>query len=149
MGPSVMSPSMSPMGGMGGMGGMPPQMAPLGVDAGANGMSSMMQGSSFAGLAGGGGDYCDNCGPGGGGWTNRYFAWGEFLYLRPRNAEVAYAVPVDRLAAIAGTTVQTGNVHAAELDYQPAFGAGFGFLLSPRSAESSAQRARAARHQPE
>jgi hypothetical protein len=131
MGPSVMSPSMSPMGGMGGM---PPQMAPLGVDAGANGMSSMMQGSSFAGLAGGGGDYCDNCGPGGGGWTNRYFAWGEFLYLRPRNAEVAYAVPVNLAAATAGSFVQAGNVHVAESDYQPAFRAGFGFLLSPRSA---------------
>ena len=72
----------------------------------------------------------------GGGWTNRYFAWGEFMYLRPRNAEVAYAVPVNAAAAAAtpGAFVQACNVRVAELDYQPAFRAGFGFLLSPRSA---------------
>jgi hypothetical protein len=110
-----------------------PSMAPLGVD-GSGGMSSM-GGSSFAGLMGGGGnDYCDNCGPGGGGWTNRYFAWGEFLYLKPKNAEVAYAVPVNAAAAAAGSFVQAGNVRVAELDYQPAWRVGFGFLISPRSA---------------
>jgi len=148
MGPSAMGPgpmSSGPMGpgSYGPMGPMQmsPNMAPLGVDGGAGGgMSSMMAGSSFAGLAGGG-DYCQDCGPGGG-WTNKYFAWGEFLYLKPRNAEVAYAVPVNAAAAagtvgppaVPGAFVQAGPVHAVELDYQPAFRTGFGFLLSPRSA---------------
>jgi hypothetical protein len=129
MGPSVMSPSMSPMGPMS----QPQSMAPMAMDGG-NGMGPMQGGSSFSGLMDGGGNYCNDCGPAGGGWTNRYFAWGEFMYLKPRNAEVAYAVPVNTAAATAGSFVQTGNVHATELDYQPAFRAGFGFLLSPRSA---------------
>lgn len=137
MGPMGMgSPSMGPMG-MGPMG-QNPQMAPMGMDGGPGIGQQAQGGSSFAGLMdGGGGNYCDNCGPGGGGgWTNRYFAWGEFMYLRPRNAEVAYAVPVNLAAAAAtpGAFVQAGNVRVAESDYQPAFRAGFGFLLSPRSA---------------
>jgi hypothetical protein len=110
----------APMGGMGG-GAM---MAPMD-----------MQGMPSAPASyGGGGGYCA---PGGGcGWTNHYFAFGEFLYLRPRNAEVAYAVPIDSAAAAAGTQVQLGAVQVADPDYAPAFRAGFGAVLSPRSAIS-------------
>jgi hypothetical protein len=138
----------APMGGP--MGPMPqtPTMAPLGIDGGMSGMGGTpMQGGSMmgGGMPGGGmggSAYCDDCGPAQGGWTNRYFAWGEFMYLQPKNAEVAYAVPVYAAAAagtvgppaVPGAFVQAGNVHRAELDYQPAFRAGFGFLLSPRSA---------------
>src|SRR6188474_664795 len=66
----------APMGGMGGA----PMMAPMDIQGAMNSQ-------------GGGGGYCDPGGCGCG-WTNHYFAFGEFLYLRPRNAEVAYAVPV-------------------------------------------------------
>ncbi len=125
-----------------GMGPMPgsPTMAPMGMDGGMTGMGMQgmpgmeMQGMGMMqGMGGGGGEYCPPDGAPGG-WTNRYFAFGEFLYLRPRNAEVAYAVPVDSTAAGNGNLVQTGSVRVADIDYSPAFRAGFGFLLSPRSA---------------
>jgi hypothetical protein len=79
-----------------------------------------------------GGNNCDPCD----GWANNYFAFGEFLYLRPRNAEVAYAVPIS--GAAAGATppqqVQTGPVRVADPDYAAGFRVGFGAVLSPRSA---------------
>jgi len=68
------------------------------------------------------------------GWSNHYFGFGEFLFLRPGNAEVAYAVPVSSAAAAGGTIVPTGKVHVADPDYAPAFRAGFGGVISPRSA---------------
>jgi hypothetical protein len=82
----------------------------------------------------------ENCYPAGGacddccGWTHHYFGFGEFLYLRPRNSEVAYAVPIDSAAAGNGLQVQTGPVRVVDLDYSPSFRAGFGAVISPRSA---------------
>jgi hypothetical protein len=119
MGPMPSAPTMSPMGGM------PMQMAPLGMDGGMSGPGMP--------IGPGGGDYCPPDG-GAGGWTQRYFGFGEFLYLRPANAEVAYAVPVNSAAAGGGALVQGGQVRTTEVDYSPSFRAGFGFLLSPRSA---------------
>jgi major outer membrane protein len=111
MGPMQASPAMG-MGPMTGMaGGMPP-------------------GPGYGGS--GYGDYCDD----GCGWTNRYFAFGEFLYLRPRNAEVAYAAPING-ALVTGPTspqVQVGPVRVADPDYAPGFRLGGGVFLSPRSA---------------
>jgi len=78
-----------------------------------------------------GGGYCDD---GCGGWTNHYFAFADFLYLRPRNAEVAYAVPVSAAAAAGGTLVQTGPVRVADPDYAPGWRVGGGIFMSPRSA---------------
>lgn len=108
-----------------GMGG-PAPMGPMPGGPGMAGMPGMPIGS-------GGGD----CYPGGGicdGWTNHYFGFGEFLYLRPRNAEVAYAVPIDSTAAAGGTLVQVGPVSVADPNYAPAFRVGFGAVISPRSA---------------
>lgn len=127
MGPMPGAPNMSPMGGM------PMQMAPLGMDGGMNGPGPGMYGSPGTPIGPGGGDYCqpdEGCG----GWTQKYFASAEFLYLRPANAEVAYAVPVNSAAAAGGTLVQSGLTRVTDQDYAPSFRAGFGFLLSPRSA---------------
>jgi len=132
MGPMPTSPSMAPMsmGGMGpgsmgpgGMGGMP--MAPIGMDGGMSGPGP---------IGPGGGDYCQPNGAACDGWTQKYFGFGEFLYLRPSNSEVSYALPVNSVAAAGGTVVPAGNVRAIDPDHAPAFRAGFGFLLSPRSA---------------
>ena len=69
------------------MGGMPMQMAPMGMDGGMNGPSPGMYGSPGMPIGSGGGDYCP---PDGGcdGWTQKYFGFGEFLYLRPTNSDV-------------------------------------------------------------
>jgi hypothetical protein len=125
MGPmGSMAGPMSPMGSMGG------PMNPMGPMQGSPEMSGMPMGGMPGGPGGYGGDYCDDCG----GWTNRYFAFGEFLFLRPRNAEVAYAVPISSAAAALGTQVQTGPVRVADPDYAPGFRVGGGVVLGPQSA---------------
>jgi hypothetical protein len=85
---------------------------------------------------GGGSPYGGDCYGGAcGGWTHRYFAFGEYLYLRPRNAEVAYAVPVDNTLLVDDTSplVQLGAVARVDPDYSNGFRIGFGSVLSERS----------------
>jgi hypothetical protein len=133
---------MGPMGSMAGpgmpMGSMPGQMGPMpgspdmsGMSMGGmgGGMPGGMQG--MAGVPGYAGGYCDD---GCNGWTNKYFAFGEFLYLRPRNAEVAYAVPVNGAALAGGSLVPAGAVRVADPDYAAGFRVGMGAVISPRSA---------------
>ena len=125
MGPMQASPAM----GMGPMAGGPAGMPAPGYGGPGYG------GAGYGGPGYGGpglGDYCDDCC----GWSNRYFAFGEFLYLRPRNAEVAYAAPING-ALITGPTspqVQVGPVRVADPDYAAGFRVGGGAFLSPRSA---------------
>src|SRR5689334_18065110 len=84
------------------MQGMPPMNGPMqGMPGGAMPIGDGGgYGDGGYGDGGFGGGYCDD---GCGGWTNHYFAFADFLYLRPRNAEVAYAVPVSAAAAAGGT----------------------------------------------
>jgi hypothetical protein len=93
-------------------------------------MMGPMSGSPGMPIGPGGSDYCspDCCG-----WTHHWFAFGEFLYIRPGNAEVAYAVPVDSASAGTGVLVPVGQVRVADPDYAPAFRVGFGAAISPRS----------------
>jgi Legionella pneumophila major outer membrane protein precursor len=113
----------APMGPMPGMGGMPGAMGGM-----QGGMGGMPMDSGY-------GDYCDDCAPG---WTNHYFAFGEALFIRPRNAEVAYAVPINGtvITGPTSTQVQIGAVRVADPDYAPGFRVGFGAVISPRSAMS-------------
>jgi hypothetical protein len=63
--------------------------------------------------------------------------YGEFLYLRPRDAEVAYAVGIDgpivptNMPAI---PVQITPIGVADIDFQPAFRFGFNVYLDPCNA---------------
>jgi hypothetical protein len=126
MGPTPASPMMTPMAPMATpFQGVPPSMqgAPMTGD--------YVGGDYGAYASGMDGGYCPPGGPGG--WSNHYFAWGDFLYLRPGNAEVAYAVPVNAAAATGGSVVQTGPVHVADPDYAPAYRVGFGGVISPRT----------------
>lgn len=70
------------------------------------------------------------------GWCHRVNIFGEFLYLRARNAEVAYAVPIDGNLIVGPTSdqVQVGPVQIVDPDYQPGFRFGAGFTLSECSA---------------
>ena len=59
----------------------------------------------------------------------RFF--GDFLYLRPRNAEVAYAVPFNGPATPSGDVpIQVGRIATVDPDYTPAFRVGFDRALS-------------------
>ena len=64
---------------------------------------------------------CDNCG--GLPWAHRTGVAGEFLYLRPRNAEVVYAVPIDgAIAPPAGVApIQVGRMGMTDPDYSAGF----------------------------
>jgi hypothetical protein len=76
---------------------------------------------------------CDDCCSG---WCHRINVFGEFLYLRPRNAEIAYAVPIDGNFAVGvpPQIVQIGPVEVLDPDFEPAFRGGVGFTLNECSA---------------
>ena len=88
-------------------------------------------------------DSCDSCGCGGGaacgatcgccGWNNRGLIYGDFLYLRARSAEVAYAVPIN--GPITGQPnpppgIQVGRVGVLDPDNSAGFRAGATFFAS-------------------
>ena len=58
-------------------------------------------------------------------------AFGEFTYLRPRDAGVAYAVPIDGPIeeTPANYPIQVGSVGVVDPDYQPGFRVGIGLVL--------------------
>ena len=59
----------------------------------------------------------------------RFDVFGEFLYLRPRNAEVAYAVPIDGpIAPVNGNGIQIGPTAVVDPDYQSAYRFGFNLV---------------------
>lgn len=69
--------------------------------------------------------YCDPC-P-----DPQWEGWGEFLYLRARDAEVAYAVPINgAVIPPPGAPIQIGSTAVADFDYEPAFRTGFSGALS-------------------
>lgn len=125
-------------GGMGAMGGMPGMMDPAmmgAMQAGAMGpMPGQPPGCDYGQGAGLG------CGPGGAacgdggcctdGWCHHINVFGEFLYLRPRNAEIAYAVPIDGNLVPNGEQFQIGAVRVVDPDYSPGFRFGAGFTIS-------------------
>jgi len=65
---------------------------------------------------------CDpcRCGP-------NWFAFGDYLYMRPRDTEVAYAVPIDGpIDEPDDPKIQIGPTAVADFDYESAFRVGFG-----------------------
>ena len=76
-------------------------------------------------------DYCD---PGYG--CNCWYGFGEFLYLRARSSEVAWAVPIDGATdtdPLVRPPVQVGRVGVTDLDYQPGYRVGFGRIINEAS----------------
>jgi len=68
---------------------------------------------------------CPTCPPA---RPRRFSVFGEFLYLRVRDAEVAFAVPIDGpITPPATPRVEVGPVAVADPDYQPGFRVGLGF----------------------
>jgi len=63
---------------------------------------------------------------GGGGYNHCWSVFGEFLYMRARDCEVAYAVPIDgNITDPSDPAFQVGAVQVVDPDYQPGFRAGF------------------------
>ncbi len=68
------------------------------------------------------------CGAGNGARSKRIDVFKEFLYLQSRNAEVAYAVPVDGpITPTQGNGIQIGRTALAEMNYEPGFRIGANF----------------------
>ncbi len=64
-------------------------------------------------------------------WTHKTGVWGEYQYLRPRNAEVPYAVPIDGpVAPVIGNGIQNGPTATVNPGYQSAFAVGGSWALS-------------------
>lgn len=63
--------------------------------------------------------------------SQRVRLYGEYLYLRPRNAEVPYAVPIDgAIAPVLGNGIQIGPTALVDTDYESGFRAGFSLALN-------------------
>lgn len=76
----------------------------------------------------------DGCGLGFG--ANKWFGYAEYLYLRARDSEVAYGVPIDGATdadPLVRPPVQVGRVGVADLDHQPGFRFGFGRFIDEAS----------------
>ena len=66
------------------------------------------------------------------GWHRSGF-FGEFLYLRARDAEVAFAEEVDGPAAPPVPGIQVGRIATVDPDFEPAFRVGFSKCLDTES----------------
>lgn len=65
-------------------------------------------------------------------YIHRTSVFGEFLYMRPRDAEVAYALPIDGpVAPVLGNEVPVGPTAIVDPEYDIAFRAGLNYALSP------------------
>lgn len=69
----------------------------------------------------------------GGGWCYRFSVFADFLYLRARDSEIAYAVEVNTAVPPPGVPVQVGRVGVADMDYEPNWRAGFNWVLDEAS----------------
>lgn len=63
------------------------------------------------------------------GWTDCWYAYGGFTYLRLRDSEIAYAVPANGPITAGSSPVQSGPVRVLDYDYQPGYFLGFGRFL--------------------
>lgn len=76
----------------------------------------------------GGCGVCSTCCTGG--WCHRVAVFGDYMYLRPRNAEVPFAVRINGPIVQPGIPrVQTSAVANLDPDYDAGFRAGFAFTL--------------------
>ncbi len=67
-------------------------------------------------------------------FIHRTSVYGEFLYLRPRDAEVAYALPIDGpVAPVLGNEVPVGAVAVVDPDFDISFRAGFNIAIDQGS----------------
>ena len=63
--------------------------------------------------------------------------WGEFLYLRPRNAEITYAVETNSAVSPPVPPVQVGRIGMVDQTHEPGFRAGLTYTLDETSSLSA------------
>src|SRR5262245_59204189 len=75
---------------------------------------------------------CTSCEPCGGLWAHTCTVYASALYLRPRNADVAYAVPIDGPITQnpPSNPLQVGPVGIVDPDYEMGFDAGINLALN-------------------
>ncbi len=73
------------------------------------------------------GGTCSSCGC----WSHKVAVFGEFMYLRARNSEVTYGVPIDGpiVGPPTNNPIQIGRMGVVDMDYQPAFRIGAAYIL--------------------
>ncbi|QDU29120.1 hypothetical protein ETAA8_42270 [Anatilimnocola aggregata] len=94
--------------------------APMGAGGG---MPASYGCSDAMGCGNGCGDGCDCCS----GWNHRFHVFGEFLYLRPRDVDIAYASIIDGPIVAGAPGLQAGPIGVLDQDFQPGFRFGVGF----------------------
>jgi hypothetical protein len=126
MGPGMMGPGMGPGMAPGMMPGMP-GVVPAAFAGGAYGdPACAAPGCTDPACGHDGKSGCNDCK----GWCHRWNVFGEFLYMRARDAEVAYAVPIDgNITDPSDPVFQIGQVQVVDPDFQPGFRLGFGCTL--------------------
>lgn len=143
--PSIMSPGTPPLGtpwqpqGVAPASAMMPTAMPTGGcnDCGDLWAGACSTGACGTGACGTGRGSCDGvcdsgCGGGCGLWAHTSSVYGSVLYLRPRNADVAYAVPIDGpiVQAPANNPIQIGQVGVLDPDYEMGFMAGTNLAIN-------------------
>lgn len=75
---------------------------------------------------------CEDCCCPSGGFDHRWYFYGDSLYLRPRDAEVAWAAPIDGpiVGPPANNPIQIRPLGVVDLDYQPGWRGGFQYNSS-------------------
>lgn len=64
-------------------------------------------------------------------WEHYTTVWASALYMRPRNADVAYAVPIDGpISSIPTNPIQVGQVDILDPDYNTGYDIGFNLALT-------------------
>ena len=128
-----------------------PQVAPMGYPAAyapavppqfdvrqAAALSGPTQTAAACSECGGAGcstcDPCNVCGGVTSCWCHCVSVWGEYLYLRPRNAEVAYGVPIDgAIIPSPVNPVQVGRIGMVDPDFSSGIRFGVSYVLDGNS----------------
>lgn len=118
-------------------------LQPIPVMGGPSAPGMVMPAAHFAGMSGcdipcdapcdgACGGCCQECCAAGGGYAHAWYFYGEFLYLRPRDSEVAWATPANsNFPTPPNTTpVQIGPLGVVDQDFQPGWKAGFQYNMT-------------------
>lgn len=127
--PGLMSPGMSGAPIM-----APPSfVAPAAFLSGDSCVAGCAAGCDSQGCDGRCGGTCSECCFGGtGGFDHCWYFYGEFLYLRPRDAEIAWAAPINGpiVGPPANNPIQIAPLGVLDYDFQPGFRGGFQYNTS-------------------
>ena len=106
------------------------QVVPAGLLSGGPSCEVSCVSGGCDGRCGGG---CSDCCGSSAGFAHCWYFYGEFLYLRARDAEVTWAEPIDGPIVpgpINNNPIQVGQFGVADMDFQPGWRGGFQYNTS-------------------